>query len=165
MSMGCLALEYRARALLGLVEPHAWWFSPSWWSWFCCRGCWVQAGGHAVPAQPGPAKRTWLMRAGSRARGGAGRDPSSHLLAGGTLCWAADLGRVERGQHLSPCPGQCWFCSTTALPCSPQSAAARDLQGTSMSFWCEQGPVPIIMSLLRSRYWSYIGVGWESAAA
>lgn len=30
----------------------------------------------------------------------------------------------EGGPHLSPCPGQCWFCSTAALPCSPQSAAA-----------------------------------------
>lgn len=30
--MGCLALEYRARALLGMVEPHARWFSSP-WSW------------------------------------------------------------------------------------------------------------------------------------
>jgi len=33
-----------------------------------------------------------------------------------------------------------------------------------MSFWCEQGPVPITSSLLWSRYQPYTGVGWESPA-
>lgn len=47
---------------------------------------------------------------------------------------------------------------------SPLQPPKRCCMGTSMSFWCEQGPVPIISFLLWGRYQPGAGVGWETPA-
>lgn len=54
------------------------------------------------------------------------------------------------------------LCSTTAFPCSPQSAAAPALQGTSMSSWWEQGPVPTTTCSAAD---TGPALGWESLVA
>ena len=166
--MGCLALEYRARALLGMVGPHARWFSPS-WSW-SSSGFVAEAAGCGLRtvlcglslSQPSPSLDDVAEEGWWQSEQGCRQGPLQSSLGWWDLVLGCRSG--EGGPHPSPCPGQCWFCSTAALPCSPQSAAAWALQGTSTSFWCEQGPVPIISSLLWGRYWSCAGVGWETPA-